>query len=67
MLRRLATGEQAIDDAFWKDWSRIESGVQDLAPLLRLIDMRENERRRAILNPLGPLQSLSVVRRWMKR
>ena len=67
LLRQLATGERQADEAFWQDWQRIEQGVAGLAPVLRLIDLRENERRRAILSPLGPLQSLSLLRPWLKR
>jgi hypothetical protein len=67
LLRHLATGERRADDAFWMDWQRIEKGVADLAPVLRLIDLREGERRRAIFSPLGPFQSLSLLKPWFKR
>lgn len=67
LLRCLATGEREVDDDFWHDWQRVEQGVADLAPLLRLVDLRENERRRAILSPLGPFQSLSLLKPWFKR
>lgn len=67
LLRQLATAERTADEAFWQDWQRIERGVADLAPVLRLIDLRENERRRAILSPLGPLQSLSLLKPWLRR
>jgi hypothetical protein len=67
LLRSLATGERQADEAFWADWQRIEQGVADLAPVLRLIDLRENERRKALLSPLGPIQSLSLLKPWLKR
>lgn len=67
LLRHLATGERAADEAFWADWQRIEQGVADLAPVLRLIDLRENERRKALFSPLGPFQSLSLLKPWLKR
>ncbi|MGY6586678.1 MAG: sulfotransferase family protein [Wenzhouxiangella sp.] len=67
LLRQLATGERELDDRFWQDWQRVEQGVADLAPVLRLVDLRENERRRAILSPLGPFQSLSLLKPWFKR
>lgn len=66
-LRRLATGESEADSAFWADWQRIEQGVADLAPVLRLVDLREQERRRAMFNPLGPFQSFSLLKPWLKR
>jgi hypothetical protein len=67
LLRTLATGQREADEAFWHDWERIEQGVADLAPVLRLLDRRENERRRAILSPWGPFQALSLLKPWLKR
>jgi hypothetical protein len=68
LLRRLATGEwSAEDEEFWDRWQAIEKGVNNLAPILKLFDQREHERRRAILSPLGPLQGLSLIKPWLKR
>ena len=67
LLRSLATGEKEVDEHFWSDWQRIEQGVADLAPVLRLIDLRENERRKALFSPLGTFQSLSLLKPWLKR
>ncbi len=68
LLQRLGSGEfDADEDAFWHHWEDIEHGVDRLAPVLRLIDHREHERRRSLINPLGPLQGLSLLKPWFRR
>lgn len=65
LLRRWGQG-RLTDQAFWSQWTRIEQGVADLAPILAVMDGREAERRRALLHPLGPLQGLSLLKPWFK-
>jgi len=68
LLYRLASGEWSADDAvFWEAWSAIEAGLHILAPALELLDACESERRRAMMNPLGSLQALSLLRNALRR
>jgi hypothetical protein len=68
LLLELATGDSTADRSdFWNRWQQIESRVTDLAPLLKLIDRREGERRHAMFSPLGPLQAFSLLKPFLKR
>ena len=68
LLQELAMDRSALDDeAFWRSWQGIEQRVEELAPMLSLIDAREQERRRLLLNPLGPLQAFSLIKPWLRR
>ncbi len=68
LLLELAAGSPASgDDAFWQRWQLIEKRVAELAPMLSLIDARERERCRLMLNPLGPLQAFSMLKPWLRR
>ena len=67
LLRQVSQGQiSTVDDAFWRQWADIEQGVRALAPILRLIDLRETERRRAITSLIGPLQALSLLKPRLK-
>lgn len=57
---------QAID-AFWAAWADIEARVEALSPLLSLIDAKENDWRRAVTSPWGPLQSWQLLKPWLKQ
>jgi hypothetical protein len=65
LLRRWGQG-QITETAFWEAWTAIEQGVAALAPILAVMDAREQERRRAMLHPLGPLQGLALLKPWFK-
>ncbi len=68
LLRTLANGERdSGDPAFWAAWAEIEKGVSNLAPILALIDRREQAHRRAMLSPLGPLQGLALLKPLLRR
>jgi len=68
LLYRLANGAWSPDDVeFWDAWSVIEDGLHILAPALELLDACESERRRAMMNPLGSLQALSLLRNALRR
>ncbi|TVQ29467.1 MAG: hypothetical protein EA370_15070 [Wenzhouxiangella sp.] len=68
LLLVLATGQKTCDEnEFWNHWKAIEQRVEQLAPMLSLIDAREQERRRIMLSPLGPLQSLALLKPWLPR
>ncbi|MCC5865473.1 MAG: hypothetical protein JJU31_10170 [Wenzhouxiangella sp.] len=68
LLLKLAAGSlPAGDESFWQAWQSIEQRVDELAPMLSLIDAREQERRRMLLNPLGPLQAISLLKPWLRR
>ena len=54
------------DEAFWQQWQEIEQGVRALGPILKLIDLREAERRHAITSLIGPLQSLALLKPRLK-
>ncbi|TVS10596.1 MAG: hypothetical protein EA419_10360 [Wenzhouxiangella sp.] len=54
------------DEVFWQQWREVERDLQALAPILDLIDLRENERRRAITSLKGPLQSFALLEPWWK-
>ncbi len=58
-LRRLATDEWSLDTPeFWHEWSRIEAGVRDLAPLLAHLDRLESELRGIRRGPLELIRQL---------
>jgi hypothetical protein len=65
-LFKLCTDQIAFDDeAFWTDWARIASRVEDLRPVLRHCDRVEGELRAAQRSALGPLQSIPPLwRSW---
>ncbi len=68
LLLELTVDSSAPDDeTFWQRWQGIEQRVKELAPMLSLIDAREQERRRLLLNPLGPLQAFSLIKPWLRR
>ena len=67
LLRQVSRGELGTrDEAFWKQWRFVEQGVRDLRPILNLMDLRENERRRAVTSLFGPLQALSLLKPRLK-
>ena len=67
LLRQVSRGELGTrDEAFWKQWRFVEQGVRDLGPILNLMDLRENERRRAVTSLFGPLQALSLLKPRLK-
>jgi hypothetical protein len=58
-LRRLATDEIDQDSPqFWQDWSRIESALANLGPVLHYLDQVEADLRCARRSALGPLQAV---------
>jgi hypothetical protein len=60
-LHRLATDEIAIDaPELWKDWSRIESALSDLGPVLRHIDHLEAQHRRSRWSPVAAVRAALV-------
>jgi len=58
---------EASDAAFWAQWENIEARLEALGPILALIDQRQSEWRRAIMSPLGPLQSWALIKPWFKQ
>jgi hypothetical protein len=67
LLLRVSQGcISSSDEAFWQQWEAIERGVRDLAPILKLMDVREAERRRAVTSLLGPLQALALLKPRIK-
>ncbi len=58
---------EASDAAFWAKWENIEARLEALRPILALIDHRQSEWRRAIMSPLGPLQSWALIKPWFKQ
>lgn len=52
---------------FWVQWSGIEQRLGELSPLLSLVDQRQEEWRRAIISPLGPLQAWALLKPWFKQ
>lgn len=66
LRQRSSLAPGASDEEFWQQWSEIERDLQDLAPILELIDLRETERRRAVTSMKGPLQALALLKPWWK-
>jgi hypothetical protein len=63
-LSQLASDEIATDSPeFWREWSRIENALDDLAPILRYLDRLEADLRHARRSLLGPLQV--VPQTWL--
>lgn len=68
LLRRLAADElDPRDAAFWDAWEDIERQMAAIAPLLRLLDLVENERRQAMINPLSPIRGLARLGAALRR
>lgn len=68
LLRKLASDElDPRDDAFWLAWEDIERQMAAIAPLLRLLDLVENERRQAMINPFSPLRGLARLGAALRR
>lgn len=68
LLRRLASDD--LDpgaQAFWSAWEDIERQMAAVAPLLRLLDVVEGERRRAVFNPFSPLSGLARLGAALRR
>jgi hypothetical protein len=69
-LYRLATDQLPTDASdLWQDWSRIETALASLAPILSYLDQLETELRYAQRSLLGPLQVipqawLTVRQNW---
>lgn len=66
MLARSDLNDEMRAD-FWDQWAGIEHRLEELAPLLALIDQRQEEWRRAITSPLGPLQAWALIKPWFKQ
>ena len=68
-LKQLAspTRDDRLDREFWSEWELIEKETQALKPILNLIDQKELDWRRAITNPLGPLQAWALIKPWFKQ
>ncbi len=68
-LWKLATDQITFEDAaFWSDWRRIASRIDDLRPVLRHCDRIEAELRTAQMSPLGPLQAIPPLwHKWRAR
>ena len=67
LLRQISRGMiSSRDESFWQQWEGVEQGVQDLAPILRLIDLRESERRGAMTSLIGPFQAWSLLKPRLK-
>jgi hypothetical protein len=63
-LSQLASDEIATNSPeFWREWSRIENALADLAPILRYLDQLEADLRHAQRSFLGPLQV--VPQTWL--
>jgi hypothetical protein len=63
-LSQLASDEIAANSPeFWREWSRIENALADLAPILRYLDQLEADLRHAQRSLLGPLQV--VPQTWL--
>jgi hypothetical protein len=63
----LASDEITADSPeLWDAWARIESEVSALRPLLLHIDQVQARLTRARRSPLGPLQSVPVLLRWLR-
>jgi hypothetical protein len=54
-------------DQFWRAWADIDSRVDALSPILSLLDAKENDWRRAVTHPLGPLQAWQLIKPWLKQ
>lgn len=68
LLHRLATDELDPGAAeFWNQWSRIETAVETMAPVLSYIDGLERDYRRACLNPFNIVPALLYrLRVWLR-
>ncbi|MCC5886820.1 MAG: hypothetical protein JJT88_10330 [Gammaproteobacteria bacterium] len=68
LLRRLAADElDAREHAFWDAWEDIERQMAAIAPLLRLLDLVESERRQAVVNPFSSLRGLARLGAALRR
>ncbi len=63
LLQQLAEDRLKPDDStFWQAWETIESRLQDMAPVLRLLDQVEAERRRTFLmTPMAPIYGMKLL------
>jgi hypothetical protein len=68
-LLKTWTHHQTDDDIerFWAAWADIEARVEALSPVLSLLDAKENDWRRAVISPWGPLQSWRLIKPWFKQ
>lgn len=67
LLRQVSQGQiHTSDEAFWLQWQSVEQALQAMGSILQLIDLREHERRRAVTSLMGPLQSLALLKPWLK-
>lgn len=66
-LYRMASDEIATDDGeFWADWQRIAGEAEDLRPVLKHIDIVQNDLRNAERSFLGPLQAVPDLWRRLR-
>lgn len=68
LLKARTHGLTAEDNqSFWTQWEDIERRLEALRPILALMDHRQEEWRRAVMSPLGPLQAWALIRPWFKQ